>query len=119
MLDTPPRIRGGMKERELLDVVERWNRGEIPVLLAQCKAVSHGLNLQAAARDMIWFGLPDSVEQYIQAVARLWRQGASGEPVNVSRILSRGTVDEDIRDRIEAKDINLKSLLNAMKRRNK
>jgi SNF2 family DNA or RNA helicase len=109
-----PVIRGGQRPEETDALINRWNAGELPILLAQPASMSHGLNMQNSGHDIAWVGLPDSLETYIQANARIWRQGVAGS-VRVHRILARGTVDEVILGRLNKKDDNQKSLLESLR----
>ncbi|HSB59213.1 MAG TPA: DEAD/DEAH box helicase, partial [Methyloceanibacter sp.] len=72
-----PYIGGGAKPAEVRDVVQRWNRGELPVLLGQPQSMAHGLNLQAGGRAVLWFSLTWNLENYDQLIRRVWRQGQS------------------------------------------
>lgn len=73
--------------------LERWNKGEIAVLLAHPASTAYGLNMQEGGRYVVWFTLGWNLEQYQQANARLHRQGQA-RPVTVYRLISAGTVDE-------------------------
>ncbi len=53
--------------------IEKWNRGETPILLAHPASAAHGLNLQAGGHVIVWFGLPWSLELYQQSCGRLHR----------------------------------------------
>src|SRR5690606_30728731 len=54
---------------------KRWNKGEIPILLAHPASAGHGLNLQGGSNHVVWFGMTWSLELYSQANARVHRQG--------------------------------------------
>lgn len=73
--------------------VDRWNRGEIPMLLVHPKSAGHGLNMQYGGRHVVWYGLPWSLELYLQLIGRLDRQGQM-KPVIVHHIITKGTMDE-------------------------
>ena len=94
--------------------VERWNKGNIPLLIAHPASAGHGLNLQKGGSLMIWYGLTWSSEEYVQGVGRLVRQGQPSPAVAVHHILARDTVDEDMLDvvqgRISRQDALLKIL---------
>lgn len=96
--------------------IKDWNAGKIPVLLAHPASAGYGLNLQEGGRVMVWYGLPWSLEQYQQAVARLHRQGQK-LPVLNYQILAEGTVDENVAASLEAKDVTQESLLRLLKAR--
>lgn len=88
------------------NVVDKWNAGKIPVLFAHPASAGHGLNLQKGpGHVMIWTTLPWSLEEYLQANARLARQGQKNSVI-IHHLLSPGTVDKAILDRLrEKKDI--------------
>ena len=65
---------------------------------------------------MVWFGLPWSLEQYQQALARLQRQGQK-YPVLVYHILTAGTVDQQVAESLAKKDMTQSALLEILKDR--
>lgn len=95
----------GVEVRELdgpKDIAD-WNAGRIPVLLAHPASCGHGLNLQDGGNIMVWFGLTWNLEHYQQAIARLHRQG-QGQQVIVYRLITEGTVDEDVAGALSGKE---------------
>ena len=59
------------------DNIEAWRRGEIRMLLAHPQSGGIGLNLQCNVGDTaqtVWYDLPWSSENYIQANARIYRR---------------------------------------------
>ena len=108
-------IDGSVNAKQTDSIVEKWNQGEIPILAVQPQALSHGVNMQAGpGRDIVWMGLTDDLEVYLQLNARIHRQGVTGQ-VRVHRILATRTVDVAVKDRIESKDSSQKSFLDALK----
>lgn len=83
--------------------IKKWNDGEIPIFVLNAASAGHGLNLQFGGNNCIWFGCPTSLELYLQAIKRLHRPGAT-KPVINSRLIVKGTVDELVIQKIEAKD---------------
>lgn len=77
------------------DHIKQWNNKEIPMLVTHAASAGHGLNLQYGGNLIEWFGVDWSLELYMQAVARLDRQGQT-KPVINSRIIAKGTIDEDV-----------------------
>lgn len=75
--------------------VDAWNRGDVPVLLANPASAGHGLNLQHGGHIIIWFSLTWNLEYYEQANKRLHRRGQD-HPVLIHHLISRGTIDEEI-----------------------
>jgi len=110
-----PVIWGGTAAGVTAKLLEQWNAGELPVLCCHPASMGHGLNMQhGPGRDIVWLGGTDSLEQYDQANARIWRQGVSSE-VRIHRVLAKGTVHEAIRERLENKSTSQKALLDALK----
>ena len=97
------------------DSIERWNRGEIPVLLLSPASAAHGLNLQSGGSHIIWFGLTWSLELYQQTNGRLWRQGQKAETVVINHIITKGTIDERILAVLKQKDATQEELIAAVK----
>lgn len=96
--------------------IERWNRGEIPMLVVHPASAGHGLNLQHGGSILIFYGLTWSLELYLQLIGRLDRQGQT-KPVRVYRLITEGTIDEDFVKVLSGKEQRQDALLEAMKRR--
>ena len=79
-------------------------------------SAGHGINLQAGVNIIIWFGLTWLLELYLQANARLHRQGQK-ENVIIHHIIAKGTVDEDVMKALDRKEVNQEELLRAIKSR--
>ena len=98
------------------DNIEAWRRGEIRMLLAHPQSGGIGLNLQCNVGDTaqtVWFDLPWSSENYIQANARIYRQGQE-KPVIIHHLTMAGSIDEQVVKVLDGK-INLQdALLNAL-----
>ena len=112
------RIRLQFPEAVVLDDdnIEAWRRGEIRMLLAHPQSGGIGLNLQCNVGDtaqMVWFDLPWSSENYIQANARVYRQGQK-KPVIIHHLTVAGSIDEQVVKVLDGK-INLQdAILNAL-----
>jgi len=96
------------------DTIDRWNRGEIQMLLAHPASAGHGLNLQDGGALCVWFGLNWSLELTQQFDARLHRQGQT-RPVRIVRLLGAGTIDARVAAVLRDKDATQSSLLAALK----
>lgn len=110
-----PRIGGGVTGKELESIVERWNKGQLPVLLIQPKAGGHGLNMQdGGCHDIVWYSITFDLELYEQVNARVHRQGVKNT-VTIHHIVAESTVDKKIMRVLEGKaklqDALLDSLL--------
>ena len=84
------------------DILERWNRGEIRVLLCHPASVSFGLNMQQGGHIIVWFTPTWNLEQYLQANARLHRQGQQ-RPVILYHLVATGTLDERVMSALAGK----------------
>ncbi len=98
------------------DHIDQWNKGNIELLLAHPASAGHGLNLQKGGHIVVWFGLTWSLELYMQANARLDRQGQT-ESVIVHHIVARDTLDEYVIETLGRKEVNQDALLEAVKAR--
>ena len=94
--------------------IDLWNKGKIPVLVAHAASTGHGLNLQAGGYNIIWFGLPWSLELYLQAVARIDRQGQTNSVLN-KILITKGTVEEIVWKRLNKKEFTQDELILALK----
>jgi len=95
------------------DVVA-WNSGEVDVLLAHPASVAYGLNMQSGGHYIVWTSPGWDLEQYLQANARLHRQGQR-QPVHVYRLVAIGTVDERAVAALARKDGTQRAMLDALK----
>ena len=77
------------------NVIERWNAGQVELLLVHPKSAGHGLNLQHGGCHMVFLSLPWSLELYEQTVGRLHRSGQTRD-VLVYVMLTDKTIDERI-----------------------
>ena len=99
------------------NAVERWNNGEIPILLAHPASAGHGLNLQHGGHIIIWFGPTDNLEYYLQANKRLHRPGQK-HTVLIHHILANDTWDPLVMDcNLLPKEEQQNALLEAVKAR--
>jgi len=115
------RLQARFPQAKVLDknpaTIDRWNAGEIPILLAHPASAGHGLNLQAGGHTLCWFGLTWSLENYAQFNARLHRQG-QGKPVIIHHLITKDTIDERVLDVLAGKATVQQALLDALKERN-
>jgi SNF2 family DNA or RNA helicase len=109
-----PFIGGGVPQRRFKLIEDAWNRGDIPVLLAQPSSVAHGLNLQETHAAVIDAGLTPDLEVDEQFVRRVWRSGQKHNVIR-HRLVGKDTVDEIIMKMLRGKDLQQKSLLAALK----
>jgi len=73
--------------------MEKWNDGEVEVLLAHPASAGHGLNLQSGGRICVWSTIPFDFEHWMQANARLARQGQRRN-TQIHSFLAKNTVEK-------------------------
>ena len=109
-----PVIGSGVIGAKLDKIINAWNAGEIPVLLAHPMSAGHGLNLQGSGHAVIWYSLTWSLEIYEQFIRRLWRQGQRNHIV-VHHVIAKDTIDEAILQAVKRKDKTQQKLLDAVR----
>jgi SNF2 family DNA or RNA helicase len=99
------------------DTIVKWRKGEIDLLLCHPKSVGIGLNLQCNVGEtaqIVWFDLPWSSEDYLQANARLFRQGQE-KPVIVRHLQMANSIDKQVVDVLQGKIDIQAALMEAIK----
>lgn len=94
--------------------IEKWNNGEIPILLAHPASAGHGLNMQDGGHIIVWYGLNWSLELYLQANARLHRQGQK-ETVIIHHLVLKDSIDERVLSVLQGKEEQQEALMEAVK----
>lgn len=113
------RIQKRFKQAELIggpESIERWNNGKIPILLAHPASAGHGLNMQDGGHIVVWFTLNWSLELYMQANARLDRQGQKNSVI-VHHLVLKDSIDERVLSVLEGKEERQEALMDAVKAR--
>lgn len=106
----------GEKSSKTGDIIDKWNRGEIPLLLGHPASMGHGVDgLQDTGHIVVWFGLNWSLEFYLQLNKRIDRQGQKSV-VSIIRILCNDTLDLAVADAIERKTDDQEGLKSAIQR---
>lgn len=99
------------------DNIAAWNEGRVRIMLAHPQSGGIGLNLQCNVFDMahvVWYDLPWSSENYIQANARVYRQGQT-KPVMLHHLVASKTIDEQVIKVLEGKIDAQDALMDALK----
>jgi len=94
------------------DNIETWRSGKIRMLLAHPQSGGIGINLQCNSGEIaqtVWFDLPWSSENYIQANARVYRQGQE-KPVVIHHLIVNNSIDQKVVEVLKGK-INLQDAL--------
>lgn len=105
------RILEAFPQARLLDknpeTIAKWNRGEIPMLLAHPASCGHGLSLQDGGNILVFFSTGWNLEEHDQVIERIgpMRQKQAGHPrsVFVYNIIAKDTIDEVVQERIRTK----------------
>ncbi len=104
----------GARDIKQKGVIDEWNAGRVPVLLAHPQSAGHGLNLQHGGHTIVWTSLSWSLEDWLQANGRLHRQGQK-HAVTVHVVNAIDTIDRRIRDVLDGKDTVQSALLKSLK----
>ncbi|CAB4166723.1 SSL2 DNA or RNA helicases of superfamily II [uncultured Caudovirales phage] len=75
--------------------IDKWNRGETPLLAVHPASAGHGLNLQHGGHNIVFLSLPWSLELFEQTVGRLHRSGQKSD-VWCYVMLTENSIDEKI-----------------------
>jgi len=97
--------------------IEAWRDGKIRMLLAHPQSGGIGLNLQCNVGETaqtVWYDLPWSSENYIQANARIYRQGQE-KPVIIHHLMVSNSVDNHVIKVLEGKITTQEAVLEALK----
>jgi SNF2 family DNA or RNA helicase len=105
----------GMSGSKLDSVIDAFNAGDIPVLLAHPASAGHGLNLQGSCHHVAFYGLTWDLDLYHQSYKRVWRQGQGNNRVFVHRILADQTLDKVVAKTLLQKDATQTNFLNAIR----
>lgn len=121
---TAERIARAIPGAQVLDkdssTIDKWNAGEIPVLLVHPASAGHGLSLQHGGRRIVFADLDFNLELHQQVIERIGptRQLQAGynRLVYVTYLAAADTIDEDVLERQRGKADTQEALLAAMRR---
>jgi SNF2 family DNA or RNA helicase len=105
-----PRQLGGDQD------VRDWNAGKIQLMIMHPESGGHGLNLQAGGHIIVWFGNTWNLEQYQQLNRRLKRPGQKNNVI-INKLVTAGTIDEEVIAAIDRKDGVQSAVMEAVKYR--
>lgn len=109
-----PIIAGNTTPEQSSYYIQKWNKRQLPLLLAQPQSIKFGLNLQHGGSILLWYTLTWSLESYLQLVGRLVRQGQKN-PVFIHHLVIQNTIDEVFMRVLSRKDATQQDMLDAMK----
>lgn len=108
-------IMGGVSAAKTKQVIDAWKTKQIPLLLCQASAISHGVDgLQHGGNDMCWYTLTDNPDIRYQFERRIYRQGVKGQ-VRIHYLLAKSTVDATILRVLDRKGAKQEDVLQAIK----
>lgn len=99
-VDGAHNVEGSMTPDEKADAFERFQAGDIRVLVTKPSIAGMGMNFQQC-HQMVFVGLNDSFESFYQSVRRCWRFGQT-EPVEVFVAVS--AIEQQIVDNVRRKE---------------
>lgn len=94
--------------------VKKWNAGKIPMLLIHPRSGGHGLNMQHGGHHLVFYEIPWSLENYLQLIGRLARQGQKNIVV-VQLLLAVGTLDYAVWQALSIKEDAQEKLFKLLK----
>lgn len=94
--------------------IKKWNKRKIPIMLVHPQSAGHGLNLQAGGHNIAIFDIPWSLENYLQLIGRLARQGQK-HPVMVQILAAVGTLDMHVVDALNTKEMSQEKMFTILK----
>jgi hypothetical protein len=109
-------ISGGVGAKASGEIIDAWNRDELPGILCQPQTISHGVNMQfSSCNTIVWHSLIWDYEIFDQLCRRLRRQGSKQKRIFNHLIVARATVDEAKLRALRKKDKTQRGFLDALK----
>jgi superfamily II DNA or RNA helicase len=109
-------VNGSTSAQESVKILTAFSQGKLPLLAAQCQAMSHGVDgLQKHCADVCWLSPTDQPEIRQQFEARIYRQGVGCKNVRFHYILADKTVDLKIKRVLDRKDSVQRDVLRSIK----
>jgi SNF2 family DNA or RNA helicase len=107
----PPYARPGEISRET-ELTRFRHESACMVLLANPAAMSEGISLHRECHDAIYLDRTFNAGQYLQSIDRIHRLGLPpGVQTNITFLISMGTIDQTVFDRVGAKATTLAAML--------
>ncbi|HEY6564708.1 MAG TPA: SNF2-related protein, partial [Pirellulaceae bacterium] len=103
-------------EKIATELIDKFNRGEISMLVVHPQSAGFGLNLQEACNEAVWFGPTWNCGLYEQAIARIARQGQKEKSVTIHTIVADRTIEQQVAKALAGKVSSQKELLASIRR---
>jgi SNF2 family DNA or RNA helicase len=97
--------------KELNRIMKEWNAGITPLLFGHPASIGHGLNMQQASNNICFYTLDFNLENHLQFIKRVARQGQKENSVFIHYLLFKGTIDEYVYSTLDEKNEVQLSLL--------
>lgn len=110
-----PCLGSNLSPKRTSELVQRFNAGDLPILLGHPGSMGHGLNLQGECHHVVWFGITWNLEYYDQAIRRVYRQGQKSKTVFIYHIVGKDTLDERVLQVLGQKNKTQRDLMTALK----
>lgn len=94
--------------------LQKWESGEIDVLMAHPASLSYGMNLQSGGRICVWSSITYNLDYWLQANARLARTGQQ-KGVQIHIFLTNETIEQNQYKTLMNKDKILNEFINLTK----
>lgn len=94
--------------------MDKWNNGDIDILITHPASAGHGLNLQYGGRIVVWSTFTSDYELWAQANARIIRQGQT-KGAKVYRFIANKTKEENTAVNLSEKHAEFLSFINLTK----
>lgn len=103
--------------KDLESVLNKGRKGQIKLMVGHPASLGHGVDgLQDFCWNLAWFGIPWSLELYIQMIGRIAAGERLKRPVTIHRILAADTIDVAVADALLRKDGDQRGLQSAINR---
>lgn len=95
-----------------------FGAGSIPLLAGHPQSVAHGVDgLQRACKNVCWYGMPWSWEDYFQGNLRIVRQGSRADQVNIYQILMDCSIERALLASVTEKQLSEAEFLQLLRDR--
>lgn len=97
-------------------VAQKFSLGLLPYVMGSPQSISLGIDgLQDNCHHIAMFGVTWNLQDYMQVIDRVRRQGNKSSHVIVHRILARNTIDERVLDVLDDRDADQESFMKLLK----
>jgi SNF2 family DNA or RNA helicase len=108
-------IESSTKASDLNRIITKWNNGDIPLLFGHPQSIGHGLNMQGACNNIIFYSLDFNLDNFLQFIKRVARQGQKETHVFIHYLIFAGTIDEYLMQVLTEKETVQNTLLDFLR----